>query len=127
MNRDTDCTSLVSDCTEGALHGDGIFDDHIVHPLARGLDGDEGAADDVGRAGAGAAGGDAALPGKGKGLIQRPDGVDGAHLGGDGIDALVVVHALPAHGLVVQTDVAVGFHQTGGHQPTFQSPLYYYI
>ena len=103
---------------EGALHGQRLLDEHLVHPAAGKLDGGEGAAHHIGAARAGAGGGHAAPQGVFQALIQRVDRVDGPHLRGDGIHDLVVVVALPAHALVVQTHMAVGLHAAGGHQPS---------
>ena len=101
---------------ESALHSQRELDDHIVDPLAHQLDGDEGAADDIGAAGAGAGGGHAAADGVGEGFVQGIDGVDGPHLGSHGVDDLVVILAFPAGCFVVQTNVAMGVHAARGHQ-----------
>ena len=101
---------------EGALHGGGLLQQHIVHPLAGQLQHREGAAHHVGTAGAGAGGGDAAAESVGECPVLGVDGVDGPQLGGQRLHHLVVVHALPAQALVVQADVAVGLHTAGGQQ-----------
>ena len=101
---------------EGALHGGRLLQQHIVHPLACQLQHREGAAHHVGAAGAGAGGGHAAPDGVGEGLVLGVDGVDGPQLGSQGVHDLVIVHALPAHALVVQADVAVGLHAAGSQQ-----------
>ena len=104
---------------KGALHGDGVLHDHVVHTLAVELDGNKGAANHIGAAGAGAGGGDAATQGVGESFVHGIDGVDGTELGGEGVNDLVIVHALPAHGLVVQADVTVGIHTAGSHKTAF--------
>ena len=101
---------------EGALHGGGLLQQHIVHPLACQLQHREGAAHHVGAAGAGAGGGDTAPQGVGEGTVLRIDGVDGPQLRRQGFHDLIVVHALPAQTLIVQTDVTVGLHAAGGQQ-----------
>ena len=103
---------------EGALHGDGILDDHIVHTLAVELDGDKRAADHVGTAGTGAGCGDAAADGVIERFVHGIDRINGTQLRGNGINDFVVVHAFPTHGLVVKSDVAMGIHTAGSHQTT---------
>ena len=80
------------------------------------LHGHKGAADHVGRAGAGDGRGHAAGQRVVKGLVHRVDAVDAAHLGGHGVGGLVVVRALPADGLFVQADVGMRIHKAGRDQ-----------
>ena len=101
---------------EGGLHGNGVLNDHLIHPLAGELDGSKGAAHHVSAAGTGAGGGNTPPDGQGEGLVLGIDGVDGPQVGSQGIDDFIVIPAFPAHGLVVQTDVAMGIHTARGHQ-----------
>ena len=101
---------------EGAFHGGGLLQQHIVYPFTGQLQHREGAAHHVGAAGAGAGGGDTTPQGVGEGTVLRIDGVDGPQLRRQGFHDLIVVHALPAQTLIVQTDVTVGLHAAGGQQ-----------
>ena len=98
------------------LHGHRVFDDHIVHPLAAQLDGQEGAAHHIGAARAGDRCGHAVAIRVKQGFIHGVQAIDAPHLGCHGISHFVIVIAFKANGLFIQTDVAVCFHKAGGHQ-----------
>ena len=99
---------------EGDLHGDRALEDHGVDVVADELDRGEGAADDVRGAGAGNGRGDARRKGDGNRLVIGPEAVNGAHVGRDGVGALVDVGALPAGGFAMEAEVAVGLDEAGG-------------
>ena len=94
---------------EGALHGGGILQHHVIHALARELYGHKRTADHVRAARTGACGGHAAAQCKAKRLVLRVDGVDRAQLRCERLDDLVIIHALPADAFVVQANMAVRF------------------
>ena len=98
---------------EGALHGNGILDDHVIHAVAVGLDRDKSAAQNVGAARAGANGGHAALEGKAHTALQRVKAVDGAEMAGYNVIHLVIVVTFKAHAVVIQTKMAVGVNEAG--------------
>ena len=84
-----------------------------VDALSGQLYDDERAADDVCAAGSGAGRRHAAAQGQPEGLVLRIDGVDGAQLRRQRLDDLIIIHALPAHALVVEADMAVRLHAAG--------------
>lgn len=58
----------------------------------------------------------AAAQGQPEGLVLRIDGVDGAQLRRQRLDDLIIIHALPAHALVVEADMAVRLDAAGREQ-----------
>ena len=101
---------------EGALHRGGRAQNHPVDALSGQLYDGERAADDVCAAGSGAGRRHAAAQGQPEGLVLRIDGVDGAQLRRQRLDDLIIIHALPAHALVVEADMAVRLHAAGREQ-----------
>ena len=99
---------------KGALHRGGRAQNHPVDALSCQLYDGERAADDVCAAGSGAGRRHAAAQGQPEGLVLRIDGVDGAQLRRQRLDDLIIIHALPAHALVVEADMAVGIDKAGG-------------
>ena len=78
-----------------------------------GFHGEEGAAQHVGAARAGAHGGDAALQGAAYPQLQGVEAVDAPKVGGHNVSHLVVVVAFKAHTVVVQAQMAVGINEAG--------------
>ena len=101
---------------KGDLHGRRKLDDHVINAVPIQLHGDEGAAQYVGRAGAGHSGGHAARNGFGKGLVAGIDSVNSTQLWGHGTGILVYVIALPAHTFLFHADMAMRVHKAGRDQ-----------
>ena len=101
---------------ESNLHGDGVLDNHVVDAVAIEFEGNERAAEDIRRAGAGGRGGHAAFECEVERFVAGLDAVDRAHFRGHRAGVFVAVIALPAHPLFVDTDMAVRVNETGGHE-----------
>ena len=99
--------------TKGTFHGHRVPDHHVIHAVAIGLDGKEGAAQHIGAAWAGAHGGNTANKGLANAKLLRIEAVNAAELGGDNVVHLVVVSSLVAHAVVVQSQMAVGVNKAG--------------
>lgn len=101
---------------ESNLHGDGVLDNHIVDAVAIEFEGNERAAEDIRRAGAGGRGGHTAFKGEVERFVAGIDAVDRAHFRGHRAGVFVAVIALPAHPLFVDTDMAVRVNKAWGHE-----------
>ena len=100
---------------KGALHGERLGHDHIVHVFAVGLHGHELAADHIGGAGPGGDQRHPVLIGFHKAAVRGVDRIERAQLRGDRIGDFVAIGAFLADTILPHADVAVRVYNAGHH------------
>ena len=104
--------------TEGTLHADGFFYNHIVDAIAPGFHRSKGAAQHVGASRSGADCGYTAQCCRTHAFIHGIDSIDGPQLRRHDIVLFVIVHLHLSGAMAVQTGMTVCFHETRIHFQT---------